>query len=70
MDSSTEINCKIQNAIKGELPKLGVYVDEELPDYIMVMVAREARWCSENRAPHLVSGRPEFKSSLRHLLAG
>ncbi|KTF77227.1 hypothetical protein cypCar_00026320 [Cyprinus carpio] len=30
-----------QTAIKGKLQELGAYVDEELPDYIMVMVANK-----------------------------
>uniref|UniRef100_A0A8I5UGL4 Zinc finger CCCH domain-containing protein 14 n=5 Tax=Pongo abelii TaxID=9601 RepID=A0A8I5UGL4_PONAB len=30
-----------QSAIKGKLQELGAYVDEELPDYIMVMVANK-----------------------------
>ena len=29
------------SAIKGKLQELGAYVDEELPDYIMVMVANK-----------------------------
>ncbi|XP_031808248.1 zinc finger CCCH domain-containing protein 14 isoform X5 [Sarcophilus harrisii] len=31
----------LQSAIKGKLQELGAYVDEELPDYIMVMVANK-----------------------------
>ncbi|XP_046382945.1 zinc finger CCCH domain-containing protein 14 isoform X2 [Ischnura elegans] len=34
-----EVSQKIKSAIKAKLVELGVYVDEELPDYIMVMVA-------------------------------
>ena len=35
----TEVSSKIRSAIKAKLVELGAYVDEELPDYIMVMVA-------------------------------
>lgn len=31
----------LQAAIKAKLEELGVYVDEELPDYIMVMIANK-----------------------------
>ncbi|KAG8229363.1 hypothetical protein J437_LFUL009678 [Ladona fulva] len=36
-----EVNQKVKSAIKAKLVELGVYVDEELPDYIMVMVANK-----------------------------
>ncbi|XP_021467061.2 zinc finger CCCH domain-containing protein 14 isoform X2 [Oncorhynchus mykiss] len=39
MEIGTEISKKIRAAIKGKLQELGAYVDEELPDYIVVMVA-------------------------------
>uniref|UniRef100_A0A8D1CSB0 Zinc finger CCCH domain-containing protein 14 n=1 Tax=Sus scrofa TaxID=9823 RepID=A0A8D1CSB0_PIG len=35
------IRDKEKSAIKGKLQELGAYVDEELPDYIMVMVANK-----------------------------
>ncbi len=35
----TEVSSKIRAAIKAKLVELEVYVDDELPDYIMVMVA-------------------------------
>ena len=38
---STEISGKIRAAIKAKLEELGAYADEELPDYIMVMVANK-----------------------------
>uniref|UniRef100_A0A5F8GV18 Zinc finger CCCH domain-containing protein 14 n=1 Tax=Monodelphis domestica TaxID=13616 RepID=A0A5F8GV18_MONDO len=40
---SSFLMCPIflQSAIKGKLQELGAYVDEELPDYIMVMVANK-----------------------------
>ncbi|RXN32275.1 zinc finger CCCH domain-containing 14-like isoform X2 [Labeo rohita] len=41
MEIGTEISKKIRSAIKGKLQELGAYVDEELPDYIMVMVANK-----------------------------
>ncbi|XP_048842170.1 zinc finger CCCH domain-containing protein 14 isoform X2 [Brienomyrus brachyistius] len=41
MEIGTEISKKIRTAIKGKLQELGAYVDEELPDYIMVMVANK-----------------------------
>ncbi|XP_067011511.2 zinc finger CCCH domain-containing protein 14 isoform X2 [Anabrus simplex] len=36
-----EVNGKIRSAIKAKLMELGAYVDEELPDYIMVMVVNK-----------------------------
>ncbi|CAL1586379.1 unnamed protein product [Knipowitschia caucasica] len=41
MEIGTEISKKIRAAIKGKLQELGAYIDEELPDYIMVMVANK-----------------------------
>uniref|UniRef100_G1PUC5 Zinc finger CCCH domain-containing protein 14 n=1 Tax=Myotis lucifugus TaxID=59463 RepID=G1PUC5_MYOLU len=41
MEIGTEISRKIRSAIKGKLQELGAYIDEELPDYIMVMVANK-----------------------------
>ncbi|XP_050404714.1 zinc finger CCCH domain-containing protein 14 isoform X2 [Patella vulgata] len=41
MEIGTEISHKIRSAIKAKLVELGAYVDEELPDYIMVMVANK-----------------------------
>ncbi|XP_028821191.1 zinc finger CCCH domain-containing protein 14 isoform X2 [Denticeps clupeoides] len=41
MEIGTEISKKIRAAIKAKLQELGAYVDEELPDYIMVMVANK-----------------------------
>lgn len=35
----SEVSQKIRSAIKAKLVELGTYVDEELPDYIMVLVA-------------------------------
>ncbi|VDK17450.1 unnamed protein product [Anisakis simplex] len=39
--TSSEVSKKIRAAIKAKLEELGVYVDEELPDYIMVMIANK-----------------------------
>ena len=41
MEIGNEISHKIRSAIKAKLVELGAYVDEELPDYIMVMVANK-----------------------------
>ncbi|XP_026175178.1 zinc finger CCCH domain-containing protein 14 isoform X2 [Mastacembelus armatus] len=41
MEIGTEISKKIRAAIKGKLQEIGAYIDEELPDYIMVMVANK-----------------------------
>lgn len=41
MEIGNEISQKIRSAIKAKLVDLGVYVDDELPDYIMVMVANK-----------------------------
>ncbi|VDM97643.1 unnamed protein product [Thelazia callipaeda] len=38
---NAEVSKKIRAAIKAKLEELGVYVDEELPDYIMVMIANK-----------------------------
>ena len=39
MQPSAEISHKIRLAIKTKLTELGAYVDDELPDYVLVMVA-------------------------------
>lgn len=39
--ASSGVSAKIRAAIKAKLEELGVYVDEELPDYIMVMIANK-----------------------------
>lgn len=42
MDSiGAEVGQKMRSAIKAKLMELGCYVDDELPDYIMVMVANK-----------------------------
>lgn len=39
MQASAEISHKVRLAIKTKLTELGAYVDDELPDYVLVMVA-------------------------------
>ena len=39
MDIGSEISEKIQLAIKAKLIEINAYVDDELPDYIMIMIA-------------------------------
>lgn len=39
MQPTAEISHKIRLAIKTKLTELGAYVDDELPDYVLVMVA-------------------------------
>ncbi|MFH4984932.1 hypothetical protein AB6A40_011641 [Gnathostoma spinigerum] len=39
--NSAEVSKKIRAAIRAKLEELGVYVDDELPDYIMVMIANK-----------------------------
>ncbi len=41
MEIGDEISQKIRSAIKAKLVDLGAYVDDELPGYIMVMVANK-----------------------------
>ncbi|XP_070577983.1 zinc finger CCCH domain-containing protein 14-like isoform X2 [Ptychodera flava] len=41
MEIGAEISHKIRAAIKAKLVDLGAYVDDELPDYIMVMIANK-----------------------------
>merc|ERR1712223_2174369 len=38
---SAEVSEKIRAAISAKLKELGAYVDDELPDYIMVLVANK-----------------------------
>ena len=37
----SEVSAKIRSAIKAKLVELNAYVDDELPDYIMVMIANK-----------------------------
>ncbi|KAK6014358.1 hypothetical protein OSTOST_20281, partial [Ostertagia ostertagi] len=36
-----DVSKKLKAAIKAKLEELGVYVDDELPEYIMVMIANK-----------------------------
>uniref|UniRef100_A0A8C5VSA9 Zinc finger CCCH domain-containing protein 14 n=1 Tax=Microcebus murinus TaxID=30608 RepID=A0A8C5VSA9_MICMU len=56
MEIGTEISRKIRSAIKGKLQELGAYVDEELPDYIMVMVANKKKSGPNDRGLSLFLG--------------
>ncbi|CCD71770.1 Zinc finger CCCH domain-containing protein 14 [Caenorhabditis elegans] len=38
---TSEVSKKLKAAIRAKLEELGVYVDDELPDYIMVMIANK-----------------------------
>ncbi|CAD6193434.1 unnamed protein product [Caenorhabditis auriculariae] len=38
---NSEVSKKLKAAIKAKLEELGVYVDDELPDYIMVLIANK-----------------------------
>ncbi|VDO91401.1 unnamed protein product [Heligmosomoides polygyrus] len=38
---SVDVSKKLKAAIKAKLEELGVYVDDELPEYIMVMIANK-----------------------------
>ncbi|CAB3396796.1 unnamed protein product [Caenorhabditis bovis] len=38
---TSEVKKKLKAAIRAKLEELGVYVDDELPDYIMVMIANK-----------------------------
>lgn len=40
-DISSHVSMKIRSAIKAKLVELGIYVDNELPDYIMVLVVNK-----------------------------
>ncbi|KAA0193108.1 hypothetical protein HAZT_HAZT006961 [Hyalella azteca] len=40
-DINSHVSLKIRSAIKAKLVELGTYVDDELPDYIMVLVVNK-----------------------------
>ncbi|XP_014778633.1 zinc finger CCCH domain-containing protein 14 isoform X2 [Octopus bimaculoides] len=56
MEIGNEISQKIRSAIKTKLVELGAYEDEELPDYIMVMVANKKTREQMNEDLHLFLG--------------
>lgn len=70
MEIGTEISRKIRTAIKGKLQELGAYADEELPDYIMVMVAnkKSQEQMAEDLALFLGSNTPKFTLWLHGVL--
>ena len=41
MELGKEISQKVKNTITKQLQTLGCYVDDELPEYIMVMIANK-----------------------------
>ncbi|BFZ16054.1 hypothetical protein BsWGS_19094 [Bradybaena similaris] len=71
MEVSTEISQKIRSAIKAKLMELGAYVDDELPDYIMVMVANKRSRAQMNKDLGLFLGShtSSFTEWLHSLLA-
>ncbi|GAB1600022.1 zinc finger CCCH domain-containing protein 14-like isoform X2 [Argonauta hians] len=56
MEIGNEISQKIRSAIKTKLVEFGAYEDEELPDYIMVMVANKKTREQMNEDLHLFLG--------------
>lgn len=65
-----EVSQKIRSAIKAKLMELGAYVDEELPDYIMVMVAnrRSREQMEDDLQLFLGSNTEEFTGWLHQVL--
>ncbi|XP_069679591.1 zinc finger CCCH domain-containing protein 14 [Periplaneta americana] len=65
-----EVSQKIRSAIKAKLMELGAYVDEELPDYIMVMVAnkRSREQMEDDLQLFLGANTEEFTSWLHQVL--
>uniref|UniRef100_A0A1A8E2I4 Zinc finger CCCH domain-containing protein 14 n=2 Tax=Nothobranchius kadleci TaxID=1051664 RepID=A0A1A8E2I4_NOTKA len=70
MEIGTEISKKIRAAIKSKLQELGAYIDDELPDYIMVMVANKktAQQMSEDLSLFLGSNTVKFTTWLHGVL--
>ncbi|XP_060070875.1 zinc finger CCCH domain-containing protein 14-like [Ylistrum balloti] len=70
MDIGKDISKKIRSAIKAKLIELGAYVDDELPDYIMVMVAnkKSQTQMTEDLGLFLSSNTEKFTSWLNGLL--
>ncbi|XP_044729163.1 zinc finger CCCH domain-containing protein 14 [Chrysoperla carnea] len=70
MDKITEVGHKMRSAIKAKLIELGCYVDDELPDYIMVMVAnhRSKEMMLEDLQLFLDSNTQIFVNWLHHVL--
>ncbi|KAK7098921.1 zinc finger CCCH domain-containing protein 14-like [Littorina saxatilis] len=70
MEIGNEISHKIRSAIKAKLVELGSYVDDELPDYIMVMVANKKSQfqMSEDLGLFLGNNTEKFTTWLHSLL--
>lgn len=70
MDIGKDISKKIRSAIKAKLIELGAYVDDELPDYIMVMVANKKSQAqmTEDLGLFLSANTEKFTSWLNGLL--
>ncbi|XP_033736179.1 zinc finger CCCH domain-containing protein 14-like [Pecten maximus] len=70
MDIGKDISKKIRSAIKAKLIELGAYVDDELPDYIMVMVANKKSQAqmTEDLGLFLSANTEQFTSWLNGLL--
>lgn len=71
MEIGNELSDKIRSAIKAKLVDLGAYVDDELPDYIMVMVANKKtqEQMTEDLNLFLGSNTEKFTAWLSALLA-
>uniref|UniRef100_A0A1A7Y7G6 Zinc finger CCCH domain-containing protein 14 n=2 Tax=Iconisemion striatum TaxID=60296 RepID=A0A1A7Y7G6_9TELE len=70
MEIGTEISKKIRAAIKNKLQELGAYIDDELPDYIMVMVANKktAQQMSDDLSLFLGNNTVKFTTWLHGVL--
>nr|XP_053634388.1 zinc finger CCCH domain-containing protein 14-like [Cherax quadricarinatus] len=68
--SGSEVSLKIRSAIKAKLVELGTYVDEELPDYIMVLVANKKTkdQMDDDLSLFLGHNTERFTSWLHHVL--
>ncbi|XP_064098510.1 zinc finger CCCH domain-containing protein 14-like [Macrobrachium nipponense] len=66
----SEVSLKIRSAIKAKLVELGTYVDEELPDYIMVLVANKKTkdQMDDDLSLFLGHNTERFTSWLHHVL--
>ncbi|KAL4237740.1 hypothetical protein ACF0H5_002453 [Mactra antiquata] len=70
MEIGNEISQKIRSAIKAKLIEQGAYVDDELPDYIMVMVAnkKSQKQMTDDLSLFLGANTEKFTSWLHSLL--
>ncbi|KAL6954165.1 hypothetical protein U1Q18_047496 [Sarracenia purpurea var. burkii] len=53
---AAEVSQKLKSAIKAKLMELGAYVDEELPNYVMVMVTNRRSKAEMDRELNLFLG--------------